>query len=73
MFPSPMVEPSAPEFTTHQRSFGAKLFQFLKLLVDIGSRTEIHSPDQIVECIICEVTAPVTLEQRHIGKARLTH
>ena len=73
VFPSPMVEPSAPELTTHQWSFGTKLFQFLKLLVDISPSSEIHSPNQIVECIIGKVTAPVALKQRHIGKTRFTN
>ena len=73
VFPSPMVEPSAPELTTHQWSFGTKLFQFLKLLVDISPSSEIHSPNQIVECIIGKVTAPVTLKQRHIGKTGFTY
>ena len=73
MFPSPVVEPSAPELTAHQRSFGTKLFQFLKLLVDISPSSEIHSPNQVVECVIGKVTAPVALKQRHIGKTGFTY
>ena len=37
MFASPVVEPSAPELATHQRSFRTKFFESFKLLVDIGN------------------------------------
>ena len=73
MFPSPVVEPSAPEFAAHQRSFRTKFFQFLELLVYIGACSEVDGPDQVVECIPCKVTAPVALEERYIGKTGFAH
>ena len=42
---SPMIEPSAPELAAHQRSIGARLFQFLELCIDIGSCPEVDRPD----------------------------
>ncbi len=73
MFASPVVEPSAPELATHQRSFGAKFFKFFKLLVDIGACSKVHGPNQVIERVIGEVTAPVTLKQRYIGKTGFTN
>lgn len=46
MFPSPVVEPSAPELTAHQRSFRTKFFQLLELLVYIGACSEVDGPDR---------------------------
>ena len=63
MVGTPFVEPTAPEFRTHQRAVGTKLFQFGKLLVDVGTCTEVHGPDQIVESVQGEVRGPVALEQ----------
>ena len=73
MFPSPVVEPSAPELTAHQRSFRTKFFQFLELLVYIGACSEVDGPDQVVECIPCKVTAPIALKERYIGKTGFAH
>ena len=48
MLASPVVEPSAPELTAHQRCFGAEFLQFLELLFDIGAGTEVYCPEQVV-------------------------
>ena len=60
---TPFVEPSAPEFRTHLRGIGAQLSQPFKLLINVGSRTEIHRPRQVVETVLGEVTRPVALEE----------
>ena len=44
MFPSPMVEPAAPELAAHQRSIRPELLQTVKLFPDVGSCSEIHRP-----------------------------
>ena len=66
MVGTPFVEPTAPEFRTHQRTVGTKLFQFGKLLVDVGACTEVHGPDQVIESVQGEVRSPVALEQSDV-------
>ena len=65
---SPLVEPPAPELTTHQRTVGAQFFQAGKLLIDVGTRTEVHGPDEIVQSVFGEVGSPVALEQGNIAE-----
>ena len=70
---SPMIEPSTPELATHERGVGAYFFQFFELFVDIGTRTEIDGPYQVVKGIVLEVGTPVTLEQRNVCKSCTLH
>ena len=66
MVGAPFVKPSAPELGAHQRGIGAQLLQTGELLVDIGARTEIHGPDQVVQTVEGEIAGPVALEHLHI-------
>ena len=66
MVGSPFVKPATPKLTTHQRAVRTQLFQPGKLLVDVGSCTEVHRPDQIIQPIQGEVRRPVTLEERDL-------
>ena len=68
-----MVEPAAPELTTHERGVGAYFFQFLELFVDIGSPTEIDGPYQVVEGVVLEIGTPIALEQRNVCKSGSFH
>ena len=68
MVGSPLVEPSAPELTAHQRAVGTQFLQAGKLLVDVGPRTEVHGPDEVVQSVLGEVGSPVALEQRNIAE-----
>ena len=64
---SPLVEPAAPEFGAHQRAIRTEFLQRCKLLVDVGSCTEVHGPYQVVESVLGEVGRPVALEQCYAG------
>ena len=70
MLPSPVIEPTAPEFTAHQRRVGPQLLQLLKFILDIGSSTEIYSPQQIFQSIVRKITTPIALKQRYLCKSR---
>ena len=60
---SPLVEPSAPEFRAHKGRVGTELAQPTELVVDIGSRAEVHGPHQVIQSVLLEVGVPVALEQ----------
>ena len=63
MIGPPLIEPATPEFGTHQGCIGAQLLEAGKLMIDIGSCTEIHGPNEIIEAILLEIRAPVALEK----------
>lgn len=44
-----------------------EFLQRCKLLVDVGSCTEVHGPYQVVESVLGEVGRPVALEQCYAG------
>ncbi len=71
MFSSPMVEPAAPELAAHQRSIRPELLQMRELLPDVGSCSEIHCPQQVVQTIVREIRIPVALEKRNTCEAGL--
>ena len=70
---SPLVKPATPELRTHQWRLRSKLFETLKLCIDIRTRTEIHGPKQVVKAIILKVAGPIALKQRYFVKARSFH
>ena len=63
---TPFVKPTAPELGTHQGAVGTHLFQFGKLLVDVGSRSEVHRPYQVIKSVVEEIRGPVALKHRDI-------
>ena len=69
MFSSPMVEPADPELAAHQRSIRPELLQTGKLFPDVGSCSEIHRPQQVVQTIVREIRIPVALEKRYTREA----
>lgn len=69
MFSSPMVEPAAPELAAHQRCIRPELLQTDKLFPDVGSCSEIHRPQQVVQTIVREIRIPVALEKRYTREA----
>ena len=52
---SPLIKPAAPELRTHQWTVGTQLLQLRKLLIDIGTRSKIHGPYQIVKSVLGKV------------------
>ena len=70
---SPFIKPTAPELRTHLRCIRTHLAQSLKLVVDIGTRTEVHGPSQIIKTIVEEVGRPVALEETYLIKTALLH
>ena len=70
---SPLVEPSAPELRAHQGTVGTQLLESAELVVDVGTRTEVHRPGQVVQSVLGKVGTPVTLEEFHLVKAALAH
>ena len=63
MVGTPFVEPAAPEFRAHQRGIRAELFEALELFIDVGTCTEVHGPDEVIETVEFEVGGPVALEK----------
>ena len=61
---TPLVEPAAPELRAHLRGIGAQLAEAAELLVDVGTRTEVHRPCEVVKAVLLEVARPVALEER---------
>ena len=70
---TPFVKPATPELRTHQWRLRSKLFETLKLCIDIRTCAEIHRPDQVVESVVLEVAGPIALKQRYFVKARSFH
>ncbi len=52
---SPFVEPSAPELRAHLGAVGTQLAQFAELVVDIGTRAEVHRPREVIQAVLCEI------------------
>ena len=63
---APFVEPAAPELGAHLRGVGTQLAEAAELVVDIGTRAEVHRPGKVVEAVLLEVRGPVALEQRQL-------
>ena len=72
MISSPFIEPSAPEFATHQGAIRTHFFQWSELLVNIRACTEVHGPYKVIQRIQLEIRRPVALEESHIAEV-LTH
>ena len=72
MLASPMVEPSTPKLTAHQRSFGTHFTQLGKLFVDVGSGSEVDSPNQVIKTIIEKIRTPIALEKRDFSESGRT-
>ena len=73
MTSTPLVKPSTPELRAHLRCIRTNLTETLELIVDIGTRTEIHGPSQVIETIVEEVGRPIALEEFHLVEATLLH
>ena len=69
MLAAPLVEPSAPKLRAHFGSIGTQFAETTELVIDVGSRAEVHGPDEIVETIVGEIARPVALEQLHFVEA----
>ena len=63
---TPLVEPSTPELGAHLWTVRAKFTKTLKLRVDVGTRTEVHRPQKVIETVLREIRSPVALEEREI-------
>ena len=69
MLAAPLVEPSAPKLRAHFGSIGTQFAETTELVVDVGTRAKVHSPDEVIETIVGEVARPVTLEELNFVEA----
>ena len=63
MASAPLVEPAAPELRAHLWCVRTQLAKTTELIVDVGTRAEVHRPGKVVQSVLLEVARPVALEQ----------
>ena len=63
MASTPFVKPTAPELRAHLWSIRTELSEATELLVDVGTRAEVHRPHQVVQSVLFEVRTPIALEE----------
>ena len=73
VFAPPMIKPPTPKLAAHQRCVRTSLLKTFELLLNVGSRTKVDSPKQIVQTIPVESTAPITLEKGNLSKPGTFH